>query len=876
MVSSQLGKYRIIKWLGGGQFGDVYLGFDTILEKKFALKIARMREKDIIMLKDEAKLLSSLDHKNIVRFYNIDVIDKKFLMVMEYIEGKSLRSLMEEGKLSISSILSYLEQILMAIEYAHRQGVIHRDLKPENILISKDGTVKVTDFGLAKFLRPGSLSASIAGTPIYMAPEAWKGKFLKESDIYSLGAILYELLTQKAPFLSDTLEGIRRLVFRSKPTPPTLLNPKVPKELEEVVLSCLAKSPKDRPLASELLQTLFKDKGIEITSFPSIDIPRKEFSLTPQQEEVIECDAPQILLLGSAGTGKTTTLIYKVYHTIKKGVDPSNVLVMAFTKKAANDAKERLEHLLGKPSRDIWIDTTHTIGYRILKRDCGRLDIREDFEIREPSSKGFKLLLPGFGEERLRTILSMIENYKTRLLSPEQVERMARTTWERVCAEVYKKYQEILKDRNLLDFDDLIYYPVKLLEEYEDLREFYSKKFSHIFVDELQDLNYAQYRLIQLLYSKNIFFTGDEDQSIYEWRGARKELIYQVSKDFPEIKTFILTKNFRLPERILEIAENLISHNRGRQQKLTFTAKEGRGDVELYTASNEDDEANFVGKTIKSLVNREKRAFSDIAILYRLNSQSRVFEEVMAHSSIPYSVVGTERFYEREEVRNLTEFLRAIDKGEPEILLPIIGWLLNLKKREVSKYLRIKDNRLKLKTRESLLFPERVERCLTTINLILEKKDEFSVYDLLSLPLEQSGFLKRLKRRESEAGKLQNITELLESAKKFGPGELPLFLNHLALLENLEMVDWGRNTVKLLTVHSAKGLEFPVVFLTGLVEGIFPLVKNTADRRSLEEERRLCFVGATRAIERLYLSYPKLRYSRPTQVSRFIPEMLGM
>lgn len=875
MVSSQLGKYRIVKWLGGGQFGDVYLGFDTILEKEFALKIARMREKDILMLKDEAKLLSSLDHRNIVRFYNIDMIDKNFIMVMEYVEGKSLRSLMEE-RIPIPSILSYLEQILRAIEYAHKEGIIHRDLKPENILISKDGTVKVTDFGLAKFLRPGSLSASIAGTPIYMAPEAWKGKFLKESDIYSLGAILYELLTQKAPFLADTLENIRKLIFRSKPTPPSLLNPDIPKELEGVVLSCLEKSPKDRPPASELLKTLFKGKGIEITPFPSISILHKGFSLTPQQEEVIECNAPHILLLGSAGTGKTTTLVYKAYRTIKKGVDPSNVLVMAFTKKAVNDAKERLEHLLGKPSRDIWIDTTHTIGFRILKRDGGRLDIREDFEIRDPSSKGFKLILPGFGEERLRTILSTIEDYKTRLLSPEEADRRARTTWEKVCAEVYKKYQEILKERNLLDFDDLIYYPVKLLEEYEDLREFYSKKFSHIFVDELQDLNYAQYRLIQLLYSKNIFFTGDEDQSIYEWRGARKEFIYQVAKDFPDIRTFILTRNFRLPEKVLKIAENLISHNRGRQQKLTFTTKEGMGNVELYTASNEDDEANFVRKTIKSLINKEKRAFSDIAILYRLNSQSRVFEEVMAHSLIPYSVVGTERFYEREEVRNLTEFLRAIDKKELEILLPIIGWLLNFKKRETSKYLRIKDNRLKLKTTKNLLFPEKIEKCLNAINLILEKKDEFSVYELLSLPLEQSGFLKRLKRKEREAGKLQNITELLESAKKFGPGELSLFLNHLALLENLELVDWGRNTVKLLTVHSAKGLEFPVVFLTGLVEGIFPLIKNTADRRNLEEERRLCFVGATRAIEKLYLSYPKLRYSRPTQVSRFIPEMLGM
>lgn len=875
MLLSNLGKYRIIKWLGGGQFGDVYLAFDTILEKEFALKVARMRSEDILMLKDEARLLATLDHKNIVRFYNVDNINGNFIMVLEYINGRSLRAILKENKIDLSRAIKIITQCLEGLNYAHNKNILHRDLKPENIILAELDTVKITDFGLAKFIRPGSISASIAGTPIYMAPEAWQGTFLPQSDIYSIGAILYEILTGKPPFLAETLEKIRSAVLKKNPFAPSILNPDIPGWLEKIINDSLSKDPKKRiKTAQDFLLLLNKaTNSIRVISTATAPMTEDKMQLSSQQSEIINSNANKILVLGGAGTGKTTTLIYKVYATIKYCCfEPDSILIVTFTKKAAKDIETRLEKLLGYRVKDLWLGTLHTIAYRILKKEAPFIDFSEDFEILEESKEVLKAFAPKLSYQKLNLITKQIECWKTELISPKTAEQNSENEWQKACANIYQKYQEYLKANNLMDFDDLIYYTVKLLKN-SDLLKIYASKFNWVFVDELQDLNPAQYQIIRLLssYHNRIFLTGDEDQSIYEWRGAHPEYVFEVSKNFPNIQTFLLTQNFRIPAGIWRLASNLISKNKGHKSKPIVLLKDEIKNVELISSDNEFDEVYFITKIIKQLVEQENKAFSDIAILYRLNSQSRIYEEGMSKERIPYSVIGDERFYERDEVKYLVDLLKAIQKKDLNAALPTIAWLLNIK----SENLRLNNHKFQLKNK---IKNSAITKFLASLELIFNEELKLTIAELLELIIKQSGYLDRLNDEASSTAykRIQNIQELLQSAKDFSFSELNLFLNHLLLLENLELVDWGKNTVKLLTVHSAKGLEFPVVFLVGLIEGIFPLTKNLNSTKTLAEERRICFVAITRALERLFISYPKRFRSRLVEPSRFIAEMLGM
>lgn len=872
MLLTNLGKYRIIKWLGGGQFGDVYLAFDTILEKEFALKVARMRQDDILMLKDEARLLASLDHKNIVRFYNIDNIDGNFIMVLEYVKGLSLRSILTGEKTELNRAIQIVTQCLEALEYAHQKNILHRDLKPENILITESDIVKVTDFGLAKFIRPGSISASIAGTPIYMAPEAWQGIFLPQSDIYSLGAIFYELLTQKPPFLAETLEQIRAAVLKKTPIPPSILNPIIPTWLEKIIMNALEKDPEKRvKSAPDFLSLLNKaTKSIGITVTKTVPIVEEKFNLTSQQKEIINSKADKILVLGGAGTGKTTTLIYKIYNLIKiDGVEPNSILAVTFTKKAAEDIKTRLEKLLGHNVRDLWLGTLHTICYRILKKEAPRLDYNEDFEILENPHPVLKTLLPKSSSSKLHLISEQIERWKTELISPKSALANSENEWQKTCAQIYQQYQNYLQKNNRMDFDDLIYHTAKLLQNPDLLKE-YASKFNWVLVDELQDLTPAQYKIIQLLssYRNRIFLTGDDDQSIYEWRGAHPEYVVEATKDFPNLQTFVLTQNFRVPQGIWRLATNLISKNKSYKAKPILLLKDEIENIELFSGDNELDEVYLLTKMIKSLIEKENKTYADIAVLYRLNSQSRIYEEGLAKEKIPYSIIGAERFYEREEIKYLVDFLKAVLKSDATLALPTIAWLLG-----------IKTDNLKLtnQTIQANAKNQKTTKFLETLNLIFKGELKLPVAEILELILNQSGFIDRLNKDGSTStqNRLQNIFELLNAAKDFSYAELNLFLTHLLLLENLELVDWGKNTVKLMTVHSAKGLEFPIVFLVGMVEGIFPLLKNLNSPKTLAEERRLCFVAITRAQERLFISYSKRFRQRLVDPSRFIAEMLG-
>ncbi|MEO0105763.1 MAG: UvrD-helicase domain-containing protein [candidate division WOR-3 bacterium] len=833
MLLKKLGKYEIIEWLGGGRFGDVFLAYDTILETQFALKISRMRKEEIVMLKDEAKLLASLNHPNIVRFYNIDFIENKFVLVMEYIKGRTLREVIKEGGIEINEFLNIAQQILDGINYAHKIGVLHRDLKPENILITENNTIKITDFGLARFLKTGSIAASTAGTPIYMAPEVWSGKFSEKSDIWSIGVIFYELLTGIPPFLDDNLDGLKKKIEKSKLLIPSMIRPNLPGYLEDIIIKCLNTNPELRPDSEAITKILKKQtKGIKIES--TIGVPEKkkgELKLTPDQEQIINNLDGKILVLGQAGCGKTTSLVYGILKLIEKGIPPSRILVCAFTNKAANDIKTRLSQFVPSPQYDFWIGTFHTVALRILRRDCERLDICEDFIIEEPR-KIFPLLKTETGKYKMNAIIRTIEILKAKGITPEKF--APANEWQKVCLKIYKEYQQYLKDNNILDYDDLIIYATKLLEEYQDLREHYQSMFEYIFVDELQDINPAQYKFISLLVKDNFFFTGDEDQAIYGWRGASKDFIYRVARDFKDVKIFHLNRSFRLPQSILEIANNLM------QRETTAIPNLETGDVIFYVADSINDEIDYIVKEIKDLVELDF-SYRDIVILYRMNYLGKSYEEGFTKAGIPFTTIRGTTFYEKEEFKSIIEYLE----------------FLNIcRSAEISQ--------------ESITQGVSIFRVTKSVQNKLEKIVECHLQNLNVLsPYTIINELVSILKLKSE-----NLEEFLSFAQNYSEAGIGKFLSDLKLFQEMDLADWTKNTIKLMTVHSAKGMEFPVVFVVDLVEEIFPMTKSLSEPRDLEEERRLCYVAVTRAQKRLYLLYPKYRSGRQQLPSRFLIDML--
>ncbi len=835
MLSKRLGKYEIIEWLGGGRFGDVFLARDTIVEQNFALKISRMKKEEMLMLRDEAKLLASLNHPNIVRFYNIDFIDEKFVLVMEYIQGKTLRDIITDQGIDIELAISITSQLLDGLNYAHRKGVLHRDLKPENILI--DGriardSVKISDFGLALFIKSKTISASIAGTPIYMAPESWTGNYSEKSDIWSVGVILYELLTGVPPFLDASLDGIRKKIAKNNYLVPSILHPGIPDYIEEVIHQCLEVAPDSRPDAQTALEWLTQKKRSVVIKKP-ISMPERksaELELTPVQKEIIESINGPILVLGQAGCGKTTTLTYAVVSLIKKGIAPDRIFVGTFTNKAANDIRNRIKELIPVSPYDLWVGTFHTLGMRMLRRDAERLDFDQDFTIIEPEEIFFKMGLKS-GKYQLRAIMKTIRKLKAKCIFPEQFE--PKNSWERYCAKVYLDYQNLLKESNLLDYDDLLLYAVKLLKNHEDIRAYYQNLFKYIFVDELQDINYAQYQLISLIYKENIFFTGDEDQTIYGWRGARRELIYQVPRDFKGTRIYTLNRSFRLPQEILEIANNLM-HRPG-----TALANLDFADIAVYTAKSPKDEADFVVRQIKEL-KKENFRFRDIVVLYRMNYLSKIYEETFNRARIPYTIIGKISFYDRVDIKPLLDYLGLIDslntkKLSPEDFIGRARAIFHIKKKTK-------------KINQILEYHFHNGARLSPVNII----DEIS---------------RTLKLKDD------SIKELKSFARGYEASAISNFLNEVRLIQDLDLVDWNQDTVKLMTIHSAKGLEFPAVFIVDLIEDVFPMTRKLTDPRELEEERRLCYVALTRARKKLYLLYPKWcagRYQRP---SRFLIDM---
>ena len=621
-----------------------------------------------------------------------------------------------------------------------------------------------------------------------------------------------------------------------------------------------------------------------------------------QYEAVVNTEGPCLVIAG-AGSGKTKVLTHKIAYLIgEKQVKPWNILAITFTNKAANEMKERIGNLVGDVAADIWMGTFHSICVRILRRFIDRIGFDSSFIIFDTSDQRtlVKACIKSIGlDDKMftdRSVLSEISNAKNEMLEPEQYTVRANGDFRKEkIALVYEMYQKRLKENNAIDFDDIINYTIKILMENPDILEYYSDKFHYVLVDEYQDTNKAQFTLVTMLASKNgnITVVGDNDQGIYSFRGADISNILNFERDFPGTKIIKLEQNYRCTGNILKAANAVIKNNEVTYKKELWTENEVGNLPAVYSAKNEYDEGTYIAQQIEHLRREEYYKYSDFAILYRMNTQSRAIEEILRRESIPYKIIGGLKFYERKEIKDIISYLRLIQNPSDNLSLKRI---INEPKRGIGKtsldkieelsinsgvpmYEIIKNaeqyglNRVFLNSREFV----------NAIEELRAKKDDIKISDLIKETLKKSGYTQALENENTiEAeNRIENLDEFLTVAIEFedesADNKLSDFLEGITLSSDIDNMEETEETVTLMTLHSAKGLEFPVVFLVGMEEGIFPGYKSIGEPKELEEERRLCYVGITRAKEHLFLTCSKQRTifgsTSCNQVSRFLREI---
>ncbi len=621
-----------------------------------------------------------------------------------------------------------------------------------------------------------------------------------------------------------------------------------------------------------------------------------------QYEAVVNTEGPCLVIAG-AGSGKTKVLTHKIaYIMAEKGAKPWDILAITFTNKAANEMKERITNLVGESARDIWMGTFHSICVRILRKFIDRIGYETSFIIFDTSDQRtlVKNCMRDLNiDDKMftdRSVLSEISNAKNAMLDPEQYKAttMGEFRKEQI-ATIYELYQKRLKENNAIDFDDIINYTIRILMENADILEYYSNKFKYVLVDEYQDTNKAQFTLVTLFASKNgnITVVGDNDQGIYSFRGADISNILNFEKDFPGTKIIKLEQNYRCTGNILKAANSVIKNNEVKYKKELWTNNDEGNLPKVYLAENEYDEGSYIVEQIEHLRREEYYKYSDFAILYRMNTQSRAIEDILRRENIPYKIVGGLKFYERKEIKDIIAYLRLIQNDADNLSLKRI---INEPKRgigktsldkieilanqgETSMYNIIKNannyglNRVYLNSREFI----------NEIEELKNKKDKIKISELIKETLKKTGYTKALEAENTiEAqNRVDNLDEFLTVAIEFeeesAENDLSSFLEGITLSSDIDNLEEQEESVTLMTLHSAKGLEFPAVFLVGMEEGIFPGYKSTSEPKELEEERRLCYVGITRAKENLYLTCSKQRTifgsTSYNPVSRFLKEI---
>ena len=620
-----------------------------------------------------------------------------------------------------------------------------------------------------------------------------------------------------------------------------------------------------------------------------------------QKEAVLATDGPCLVIAG-AGSGKTKVLTHKIAYDIESGIKPWNILAITFTNKAANEMKERIEKLIGDAAKDLWMGTFHSICVRILRRYIDRVGYKTDFVIFDTSDQ--KTLI----KECLKTlkvddkiftdrgVLSEISNGKNEMLEPKAYGvKYAGDFRKKTIAEIYELYQRRLRENNAIDFDDIINFTIKILSENPDVLDYYTEKFKYILVDEYQDTNKAQFTLVSLLASKygNVTAVGDNDQGIYSFRGADISNILNFERDFPGTKIIKLEQNYRCTGNILKAANAVIKHNENKYDKKLWTENEEGHLPCIYCGEDEYDEGRYIVEQINHLKTEEYYKNSDFTILYRMNAQSRAIEDILMREGIPYKVIGGLKFYERKEIKDIIAYLRLIHNSADNLSLKRI---INEPKRGIGKTSIEQIQEISDKTGNSMyeIIRNAQEYGLTRvfsnsrdfieqIEYLKSKKDELKISDLIKETLNKTGYTKALENENSVEAetRIENLEEFLTVAIEFeeesADNTLAEFLENITLSSDIDGMEDQDNSITLMTLHSAKGLEFPVVFLVGMEEGIFPGYKTIGEPQALEEERRLFYVGITRAKQYLYLTCAKHRTifgsTSYNQVSRFVKEI---
>ncbi|XSC87501.1 DNA helicase PcrA [Bacillus velezensis] len=633
--------------------------------------------------------------------------------------------------------------------------------------------------------------------------------------------------------------------------------------------------------------------------------------LNPVQQEAVKTTDGPLLLMAGAGSGKTRVLTHRIaYLMAEKHVAPWNILAITFTNKAAREMKERVESILGPGADEIWISTFHSMCVRILRRDIDRIGINRNFSILDTADQ--LSVIKGILKERNidpkkfdpRSILGSISSAKNELIEPEEFAKTAGGYYDQVTSDVYTDYQKKLLKNQSLDFDDLIMTTIKLFERVPEVLEFYQRKFQYIHVDEYQDTNRAQYLLVKQLAARleNICVVGDSDQSIYRWRGADIANILSFEKDYPSANVILLEQNYRSTKRILQAANEVIKNNSNRKPKNLWTEKDEGIKLSYYSGDNEFGEGQFVAGKIYELNSSGRRKLSDIAILYRTNAQSRVIEETLLKSGLNYNIVGGTKFYDRKEIKDILAYLRLVSNPDDDISFTRI---VNVPKRgvgatsleKIASYAAMNGMSMfqAIKQVDFIGVSAKAANALDGFGAMVENltnmQDYLSITELTEEILEKTEYREMLKAEKSiEAqSRLENIDEFLSVTKNFEQKSedksLVAFLTDLALIADIDQLDQkeeesgGKDAVTLMTLHAAKGLEFPVVFLMGMEEGVFPHSRSLMEEAEMEEERRLAYVGITRAEEELYLTNAKMRtlFGRTNMnpESRFIREIPG-
>lgn len=621
-----------------------------------------------------------------------------------------------------------------------------------------------------------------------------------------------------------------------------------------------------------------------------------------QYEAVINTDGPCLVIAG-AGSGKTKVLTHKIAYLMQeKDIKPWNILAITFTNKAANEMKERVEALVGDDAKDMWIGTFHSICVKILRRFIDRIGFDHSFVIFDTSDqrtlikeclKDLKIDDKMFTD---RIVQFEISNAKNDMKEPEEYEAMVKGDYRREkIASVYNLYQRRLKENNAIDFDDIINYTIKIFKENDDVLDYYTNKFNYILVDEYQDTNKSQFTLIRLLAKAhgNITVVGDNDQGIYSFRGADISNILNFEKDFKGTKIIKLEQNYRCTQNILNAANSVIKNNEVKYKKKLWTENEEGALPTFHVSDDEYDEGRYIVEEINHLRREEYYKYSDFAILYRMNSQSRAIEEILGREAIPYKIVGGLKYFERKEIKDIIAYLRLINNTSDNLALKGI---INEPKRGIGKTSLDKIQAISEQTgipmyqiiKEADQYGlsrvySNAQGFIEVIEDLISKKDEYTITELIKHTLKETGYTKALEDENSiEAeNRIENLEEFLTIAVQFeeeeADNDLSTFLEGITLSSDIDGMDEEEESVTLMTLHSAKGLEFPVVFLVGMEEGIFPGYKSIGEPKELEEERRLCYVGITRAKNNLYLTCSRQRTmfgsTSCNPVSRFVKEI---